>query len=343
MSDDDPGNNISWTHFPGYRGETWNTIRGCTHAGTPGCDHCWAEGMARRFDRPGMWGDGLTKLRTGGEHKGERRWSGVVKTMPERLEIPMRWRKPRAIFVNSTADLFHPSVPFEFIAAQFGVFAACPRHIFMVLTKRAARMREFFEWLEKTGKPTWALADAGTVLGVATRWTKHPPADWRWPLPNVILMTTTEDQQRADDRIPELLACPAAVHGLSVEPMLGPIVLPPEFLALGSRAWVVCGGESGPGARPMHPDWARSLRDQCVEAGAAYHFKQKGAWTSVTSDDPTWTHMLAPDGRTFARGEDIPLSVMTNMSAVAFVKRVGKKAAGRMLDGRTWDEFPDLG
>lgn len=161
--------------------------------------------------------------------------------------------------------------------------------------------------------------------------------DEAWPLPNVWVGQSVEDQAAAAARTPWVLDTPAAVRWLSVEPMLGPIVLPADFLALGSRAWVVCGGESGPGARPMHPDWARSLRDQCVEAGLPFLYKQGGAWMEVPSDDPGWTHMVTLDGRAFARGEDVPLELATGC---AYMRRVGKKASGRELDGRTWDEYP---
>jgi len=395
--------------------KTWNCLVGCSKVprlgkGKSPCAHCYAMGDApHRF--PAVYErDGVVKLGTnpkrpgltfvprdaGGKSLGKgAQWTGEVRLLPWKLDEPLRRKKPTKYFVNSLADLFHEKLVGceegrRFIAAIFGVMAACPQHTFQILTKRDPR--PWFEWLDKVtlGHPrllfqylddlAWEIPDIviPQLQGCVDRRVS-------WPLPNVWVGQSVEDQAAADKRIPWLLGTPAAVRWLSVEPMLGPITFAPlvsgdglythtdpltgagigwdvekaiptrrdieqgEVYVYGRRGefvsidWIVAGGESGPGARPMHPDWARSLRDQCVEAGAAYHFKQKGAWTSVTSDDPTWTHMLAPDGRTFARGEDIPLDVMTNMSAVAFMKRVGKKAAGRMLDGRTWDEFPDLG
>jgi protein gp37 len=274
-------------------------------------------------------------------------WTGEIRCLPWKLDEPLRRRKPTKYFVNSLADIFHEKLVGceegrRFIAAIFGVMAACPQHTFQILTKRDPR--PWFDWLNSAtlGHPrllfqylddlAWEHPDI-VIPQLQGRGDHRVP----WPLPSVWLGQSVEDQAAADARIPWLLDTPAAVRWLSVEPMLGPIVLPADFLALGSRAWVVCGGESGPGARPMHPDWARSLRDQCVEAGLPFLYKQGGAWMEVPSDDPGWTHMVTLDGRAFARGEDVPLELATGC---AYMRRVGKKASGRELDGRTWDEYP---
>jgi protein gp37 len=275
-------------------------------------------------------------------------WTGEIRCLPWKLDEPLRRRKPTKYFVNSLADIFHEKLVGceegrRFIAAIFGVMEACPQHTFQILTKRDPR--PWFDWLNSAtlGHPrllfqylddlAWEHPDI-VIPQLQGRGDRRVP----WPLPNVWLGQSVEDQAAADARTPWVLDTPAAVRWLSVEPMLGPIVLPADFLALGSRAWVVCGGESGPGARPMHPDWARSLRDQCVVAGVPFLYKQGGAWMEVPSDDPGWTHMVTLDGRAFARREDVPLEHIAH--SCAYMRRVGKKASGRELDGRTWDEYP---
>lgn len=269
---------IPWTDA------TWNPIVGCSKT-SPGCAHCYAETMGRRLRAMG-------RPEYQDAHDGQG-WTGRTVFVPERLSQPLRWRKPRMIFVCSMGDLFHESVPFEHVAAVWGVMAACPEHTFQVLTKRPERMAEFL---------------ARRVGG-------------KWPLPNVWLGTTTEDQRRADERIPHLLRCPAAVYFVSGEPLLSSLTLPADFLALGPQAWVIVGGESGPDARPMNPAWARGLRDQCRNAGVPYFFKQWGEW----APDPFCMH---PDriGHQFAWGEE--------------VAHLGTRAAGHLLDGVEHREVP---
>lgn len=297
---------------------------------------------------------GLTKMTKGGPV-----WTGKVRLVPELLDAPLRWRKPRRIFVNSMSDLFHEDVPDEFIAAVFGVMAAAPHHTFQVLTKRAERMRAWFEWAARhphndgtgtIGGPDAAMWKAltehtGTLYGLDADGDEGEALgralDRPWPLPHVWLGVSVEDQKRADERIPLLLQTPAAVRWISAEPLLGPIDLrylqpgdpPTEINAVegthgvirphrgrGPRLdWVVVGGESGPGARPMHPDWARSLRDQCAAAGVPYFFKQWGSWTPYCS--------------TLAK----PASFESNGITL---RRTGKNGAGRLLDGREHSEYP---
>jgi protein gp37 len=238
---------IEWTE------KTWNPVTGCTKV-SPGCDHCYAEGIARRFAGSKAFPNGFD-----------------VTLHPERLDAPLRWRKPARVFVNSMSDLFHDAVPDKFIAEVFAVMAIAQRHTFQVLTKRHGRMRSllsssaFFE----------LVAEAVRVRGEV--YTHEFPG---WPLPNVWLGVSAEDQKRADLRVPALLATPAAVRFLSCEPLLGPVDLgQPNDFSPAQIDWVIVGGESGPGARPMHLDWARDIVEDCAEAGVACFVKQLGsAW-----------------------------------------------------------------
>lgn len=279
--------------------EVWNCIRGCSRV-SEGCRHCYAERTAARFSGPGQPYEGLVKVAArrqievdaAGEPTGrardvkEARWNGEVRFVVEHLADPLRWKKPRRIFVNSMSDLFHEKLTNEQIAAVFGVMAAAPRHTFIVLTKRARRMREWFEWLASSVDPFPAGAldlldeEATSHLGGVCH--LNLMAKCKWPLPNVILGVSVENQAAADERIPDLLATPAAVRAISAEPLLGPLDLsapcPPNarpFLRSPDRiSWVIAGCESGPGARVCSTEWLRSLRDQCAEAGVAYFLKQ---------------------------------------------------------------------
>jgi len=294
---------IEWTDA------TWNPVRGCSLV-SAGCTNCYAMRDAHRFSGPGTPYDGLTKLTEHGPV-----WTGEIRLVPELLDQPLRWEKPRRIFVNSMSDLFHPEVPSEFIAAVFHRMAMAKQHIFQVLTKRPERM---FQWC--TGKYSFGLGRTGEPV----------------TLTNVWLGVSVEDQATADERIPILLQTPAAVRWVSAEPLLEPIdlfqVLPffplamPKSKQPPSLDWVVVGGESGPGARPMHPAWVRSIRDQCLAARVPFFFKQWGEFRERTDTDPV--RLMDPFVRSGGRG--------------VCMARVGKKAAGRRLDGRTWDEMPRI-
>ena len=275
---------ISWTDA------TWNPIVGCTKV-SAGCDNCYAIRTAHRMAaNPNPL---VSQAYAGTESGGE--WTGKVNLLADRLE-PLRWRKPRRIFVNAQSDLFHKGVPDEFIARVFAVMALTPRHTYQVLTKRHGRMRSLLR--SDNFRP--AVEDA--MRGIVAAYRTERPWYAAWPLPNLWLGVSVEDQQWADIRIPALLDTPAAVRWLSCEPLLGPVDLrgllqcfhcktthkfelcdrmshPVPYGALSKRHvdWVVVGGESGPGARPMHPAWARSLRDQCQAAGVPFHFKQAGS------------------------------------------------------------------
>lgn len=253
---------------------TWNPVTGCTEV-SPGCDHCYAKTFAERWrGTPG--------------HYFERGFD--VQLRPDKLDQPLRWRKPRRIFVNSMSDLFHDAVPDEYIAKVFAVMATAGRHTYQVLTKRHARMRSLLNASEFRAEvqrhyDSYLCAPQRRPGGM------FRPSH-RWPLPNVWLGVSAENQQWADIRIPALLDTPAAVRFISAEPLLGPIDLA-SHLPIdyehhhhdGSTTygrsdgldWVIVGGESGRGARPMHPDWARSLRDQCQDTCVAFLFKQAGS------------------------------------------------------------------
>ena len=243
---------IEWTD------KTWNPVRGCQRV-SPGCQHCYAERQAYRFSSPGQPYHGLTVLSGGAP-----RWTGRAVFVPETLVTPLRWRKPQKVFVNSMSDLFHEDVTNEEITAVFSVMAAAPQHTFQLLTKRPQRMQEWFEWLSVE----YAKVNGFEFL---------PP----WPLPNVWLGVSCEDQQRAEERIPLLLQCPAAVRFVSAEPLLGPVDLlysvfngADSFSAMAGINWVIVGSESGPGARPMKTEWAAALREQCRMAGVPCFIKQ---------------------------------------------------------------------
>lgn len=260
---------IEWTDA------TWNPVRGCTKI-SPGCKHCYAETFAERFR--GVSG-----------HPYEQGFD--PRFVPDQLDAPLHWRKPRRVFVNSMSDLFHEAFTNEQIAAVFGVMAVCPQHTFQVLTKRAERMRLWFEWLGGAHATHVEPAQAVYCVDHAQRASSRMPSvngfALRWPLPNVWLGVSAEDQRRADERIPRLLQTPAAVRFVSVEPMLGPVDLDAWIGAeacmtdtgLGKSPpwldWVIAGAESGNGARPMNEDWVRSLRDQCATAGVRFFYKQK--------------------------------------------------------------------
>ncbi|PPJ31880.1 hypothetical protein C5E45_32845 [Nocardia nova] len=328
---------IEWTD------ETWNPVTGCTRL-SEGCERCYIERTppmrmaGRRFDGPGI---GAT--------------TGVL-FHPERLTQPLGWRKPRRVFVNSMSDLFHDDVPAEYIARVWATMAATPQHTYQVLTKRPGRMRSL-------------LADDGQNLLEATRdeATAEAIYDAPWPLPNVWLGVSTESQKWADVRIPQLLDTPAAVRFISAEPLLGPIGLHPYWMVGApywgdpeptgpngipmrplrtSRGldWVIAGGESGPGARPMHRTWVRSLRDQCELAGVPFLFKQWGEWVPEsmvrhTRSAPAAYLSPAGDFRPLVDGK--PTAPPMSRNGDMTIRRAGKAAAGRHLDGRTWDQYPE--
>lgn len=316
---------IEWTDA------TWNPVTGCTKV-SAGCDNCYAETFAERWrGTPG--------------HYFERGFD--VQLRPDKLELPLRWKRPRRIFVNSMSDLFHDQVPDEYIAKVFAVMAVARRHTFQVLTKRHGRMRSV---LSRQSFPelvtTWAWRiHAGAALGLPHGNSSYSRTAVAWPLPNVWLGCSAENQQWADIRIPALLDTPAAVRWVSAEPLLGPLDLSrflegdDEKYDVPPLNWVVTGGESGPGARPAHSDWFRSIRDQCQAAGVAFLHKQNGVWISeasraeISRDPDTWVN-----AKTGAQADE--KTALRDGGTWLGMWRVGKHRAGRELDGRTWDQYP---
>lgn len=312
---------IEWTD------ETWNPVTGCSKVSN-GCKHCYAERQWARLSNisPVYHGRKFTD----------------VECHPERLEQPLRWKRPRKVFVNSMSDLFHPDVPSSFIKKVFEVMLHADNHIFQILTKRPEYMLNWFN-------------EFGHIFS--------PTSD---PLPNVWLGVSVEDQATADERIPLLLQTPAAVRWVSAEPLLGPVdiyggdpdprlggvvagpgvIIEQHWKADGSGPfpginWVVVGGESGPKARPMHPDWVRSLRDQCKAAGVPFLFKQWGEWQADENRVPT--DIEDAEGNAICIGIDgnIPGTGYNREKTIpARMFKIGKKAAGRLLDGVLHDEYP---
>jgi protein gp37 len=240
--------------------------------------------MATRFSGPGQPYDGLTKYG---------RWTGKLKIIEDVLKKPLLWRKPRMVFVNSMSDLFHDAVSNEQIAAIFGIMAAAPQHTFQVLTKRPERMKTWFESLLHDRQ--WSQCRVNMLSHIdPPRDDYGPQTATNWPLPNVWIGVSAENQATADERIPLLIQIPAAVRFVSVEPMLGPVSLRigdasslwdgnpdttvPKLMESDRRiaalSWVISGCESGPNGRPMDDSWVRRLRNQCQEAGIPFFFKQ---------------------------------------------------------------------
>lgn len=397
---------IEWTDA------TWNPIAGCSLK-SPGCANCYAMPMAYRHELMSA-ASGRVSPYAGLTRKvnGKAVWTGKMRLVEAALALPLRWTKPRRIFVNSMSDLFHEDVPDDWIDRVFAVMALAPHHTFQVLTKRPARMREWFEerWqptlaqriecpgLPAIDMPAQAEGDdrhervyqaAGEFLDLDTVsdrfWNPDGSRKWPgWPLPNVWLGVSAEDQRRADERVPDLLATPAAVRFVSAEPMLGPIdfeAMPfaegdprhrwsaltgqaimyatgedghPDFTVRMTTPikprldWIIVGGESGPGARPMHPDWARHIRDACAASSVAFHFKQWGSWKPELDrelQDPDWRAdyscrlndrepniaWLNLDGGRGFHGERFHV-----------MRRVAKGIAGRLLDGAVHDGMPEV-
>lgn len=334
------GTKIEWADA------SWNPIRArnkatgkigwhCEHK-NEACRHCYAEGFNLR-------------LGTGFAFRRQDRDAVEIFLDEKMLTQPLHWKRPRRIFVCSMTDLFAEFVTDEMIDRIIAIAGLCPQHQFLALTKRPDRARGYLCRLDQE-------PERDTVKRLAAAMPPHP-----WPrfdaitvpLPNLWLGTSIHDQPSADEFVPQLLAAPVAIRFLSYEPALGPVDLRRipvddvgrERTADGWRFppihWVIAGGESGPNARPMHPDWTRSLRDQCAGAGVPFFFKQWGEWFPGELEDDGTKLVAAPDVEhdpsadkwelTFAKHERIAGTGML---------RVGKKRAGRLLDGREHSEWP---
>jgi len=237
-------------------------------------------------------------------------WNSHLVQVRSALHKPRHWRKHRRIFVCSMGDLFHEYVPFNWQYDVFRTMGDCPQHTFMILTKRAERMLDFF-----------LDYDAPDNLGLGV---------------------TVENQKMANERIPSLIETPAAWRFVSGEPTLGPVEIAPWWLK--RLSWVICGGESGHGARPMHPDWVRGLRDQCVAADVPFWFKQWGEWLPYED----WRLLPPEDGEaTFSEAPVawVPYDCNTHDGAgkrMVRMVRVGKRRAGHLLDGQEWRQIPEV-
>lgn len=262
----------------------WNFLRGCSMI-SPGCQHCYAMLQAHRFDYPGGAYEGLTEMGPGGP-----RWNGKVRLVEEKLTEPLSVRRGQKWFVNSMSDLFHEDVPFEFIDKAVAVMALTPQHTYQILTKRPERMREYCSTVDAIRVSELAK----DMYRQSLDWTRRDPPyptepygnpergfQWfvPWPLPNVWLGVSVENQQYADERIPKLLQTPAAVRFVSYEPALAAVRFFTPWLTekLPNLDWIIVGGESGSGARPFNIQWARDVVRQCKAAGVACFVKQVGA------------------------------------------------------------------
>ncbi|MCK1577875.1 phage Gp37/Gp68 family protein [Bradyrhizobium sp. 174] len=340
---------IEWT------GHTWNPLAGCSVL-TPGCKRCYAMKMAARLAAMGKsLYAGLTEPSKAGPV-----WTGVLRqASQEVLLAPMRRKKPTTYFVNSMSDLFHENVPDEWIDQIFAVMALTPQHTYQVLTKRSARMRDYCEQRSRMSERHAGFWHAFQAFGGLYENLRL------LPLPNVWLGVSTERQPEADERIPDLLQTPAAIRFISAEPLLGPINLR-QIVREGIRQafiddaldgfvsnghggcygpkldWVIVGGESGTGARLMHPAWPRALRDQCRAAGVAYFFKQWGAFapTEISIDEfcrPADAHV----GEKVIQ-DDGSLGVLPpfGRDRLQVMRRMSKTAAGRLLDEVEHHQMP---
>ena len=251
--------------------------------GTPGDlkGGCYAEAIAGRFSGPGQPFEGYAEKTAAGY-----RWTGKVGLLPAKLADPMKVRRPGAVFVNSMSDLFHPELSFEDIAAVVGVIAACPQHLMMTLTKHAGRMRKWFEWVAQWGDEPTKIGPLGVVIHFAQKRSKHralrdaqPLLKRPWPLPNWRVGVSAEDQQRWDERVPELRRCPASFRFVSAEPLISRLDIEPSYSAslLYPLHQIIVGGESGPGARPCHLEWIDAIVEQCRAAGCSVFCKQMGS------------------------------------------------------------------
>ena len=372
---------------------TTNTAVGCSHC-SPGCDHCYAERFAHRLSR-----HPATAKVYAGVVDDRGRWTGKINSNFSEKMYPHRVPgKGKRVFVGSMTDIFHPNYPAENRDELFAsimadcIFSNGHGHTFIILTKRAQAMAEYFAAGPNTLLRRWGragngwiivgdgdsetfeeYADAETIPQEMTSTRDNLRQDYLWPLPNLWLGVTVCNQAEADAKIPVLLATPAEKHFVSVEPMLGPVDLTQiktktcTWDTLADNAdnegpalnWVICGGETGSGARPMHPDWVRSLRDQCKAAEVPFFFKSWGEWGATAyrldtglpsfgmfesfihycNKAPTWMHkgdkLICPDGHIPTHGAEEGKSY-----PMCIVRRVGKKRAGRLLDGREWNEVP---
>lgn len=292
--------NIEWTDA------TWPVVTGCTHI-SPGCLNCYAAREAAGRLKHTKRYKGLAVR----DAFGTPRWTGEVRCHEDLLDQPARWKKPRRIFVAPSGDLFHNDVGADFLWKVQKAMCDALHHTFIVLTKRPANIGRFFWPKDRNGGEFASL--------------------------NVILGTSAENQEMLGERWDRLKGFPASRYLVSLEPLLGPVRLSASLLTLGRSAWVIVGGESGKDARPMHPDWVRTVRDQCVSAGVPFFFKQWGEWIHGGVGSGYREALIAGDGEVHDPATIAP----GTRQGMAFMVRAGKKKAGRTLDRKVWDQYPE--
>ncbi len=349
---------IEWTDY------TSNPIRAerisdgkrghyCTKVGD-GCLHCYSEVLNNRFG---------TRLNYTAENADKVRF---ILDEKELLKILRTKKTGIQIFICDMTDIFHPGVPFEFVDRILAVAALRPDLTFQILTKRPGRMLEFYAQCDPKCMPLFLKNVASISLKIDHK--RYTEAECKWPLPNVWLGTSASNQPELDKNAEALLQCPATVRFVSIEPMLGPVIMDRRNLIAdetywdylrgekgptcqhrviqpektSSLDWVIVGGETGPGARPMHPDWARSVRDQCVAAGVPFFFKQWGEWMPGWINDRgmvDWQNGTDSDRHALPEIDGAGLSFV-GWEDGSVSQRVGKKKAGRLLDEMEWSEMP---
>lgn len=333
---------------------TWNPIRGCSRV-SEGCRNCYAENVANRFSGEGQPYEGLIKQTSKGP-----KWNGNIMFLGDVLLKPLKWKKPRRIFVNSMSDLFHENVKDEWIDKIFAVIALCPQHHFQILTKRPERMKEYILWRKGPFLDRLStICTRGYALMSTYRNGKWNEADamaarikidqWAPDMENVSLGVSIESAEHLD-RIKPLVRIPGGIKFISFEPLLGSV----READLSKIDWVIVGGESGSHARPMHPEWAREIRDKCEAENVAFFFKQWGEWrpweqdaqppyfNSCTSKEWMDKHHFPDFDDPDCKGwcYDLTHFIDYPVKAVCFEK-IGKKKAGNLLDGRKYQQYPE--
>ena len=361
---------IGWLNLPGYKGETWNPVVGCRKV-SEGCRNCYAERMANRLAGiANKKSAATTSLLKYADVIYNGKWNGKASFNTDELLAPLQWKSPRVVFVCSMGDLFHENTMETWIDKVMVMIALNPKHIFIILTKRAKRMAEYFSRPKEKIVEAWekacydiGLSDSNDdidspacfIYNRAFGYTKKSTTGW--PLTNMWLGVTAENKAAANERIPALLKIKAAVKFVSVEPMLGPVNLSIWFYSGFMEPpfddcvdWVICGGESGPGARPMHPDWVRSLRDQCKEAQVPFFFKQWGEWQNGSCFKEKVKHLfMLDDGQAFGYSIETGMVEIKNVSSEYWnkhtpvtVSKVGRKQSGNLLDGVRYETYPSI-
>lgn len=329
---------IEWTDH------TWIPIAGCDPI-SPACAKCYAALMAARLEKMGQ--SKYTGLATRQGNLGK--WTGEITLSEADLLKPLEVKKPARWFLTSMGDVFHRKVPFDFLDRLFAVMSLTPQHTYYVLTKRPEVAAEYLGPSSELEGMTRDVLVEGEAQALHHQRTGEDPSLWlavHWPLPNVLIGCTAEDQQRADERrtYMERIAYSGWRTFVSYEPALGPV----DWTGWAFLSWMISGGESGQGARPSHPDWHRDTRDWCAGAGIPYMFKQWGEWTpgenverqrgvvqtaALDGDDEAveWFFSSENLARCDGHRDDEP-----------DLYRVGKKASGRHLDGQIHDAFPEV-